>query len=109
MLFQDLPDPMKISWTWLVPATILTTLFFIWIVTEGIRVKFASSKTGAESMIGKRVEVIERVNEHGGRVFVNGEYWNAVCDKVIEKGKIAEIVSVKGLTLTIKPHSSDTS
>lgn len=102
MLFQDLPEPMRLSWAWLVPATILTTLFFIWIVTQGIRAQFISPKTGAESMVGRRVKVIERVNHEKGRAFVNGEYWNAVSEEVIKKGEEAEIIAVNGLTLTIR-------
>ncbi|HKK45307.1 MAG TPA: nodulation protein NfeD [Balneolaceae bacterium] len=102
MLFQDLPVTMRPSWVWLIPATILTTLFFIWIVTQGIRAQFISPKTGLEAMIGRRVKVIEKVQSDKGRVFVNGEYWNAVSDNAIEKGEEGEITGINGLTLTIR-------
>ncbi len=102
MLFQDLPESMELSWAWLIPATILTTLFFVWIVTEGIRAQFTSSKTGKESMIGRRAEVVEKINSQKGRVFVAGEYWNAVSDEVIEKGKDCEIVGINGLTMKVR-------
>lgn len=105
MLFQDLPESMELSWAWLVPATILTTLFFVWIVTEGIRAQFTSSKTGKESMIGKRAEVVEKINSNKGRIFVSGEYWNAVSDEPIEEGSDCEIIAIKGLTLKVKPTS----
>lgn len=105
MLFQDLPQSMELSWAWLIPATILTTLFFVWIVTEGLRAQFSTHKTGKESMIGKRAEVIEKINSQSGRVFVNGEYWNAVSDKVIEEGQACEIESIEGLTIKVKPIS----
>lgn len=105
MLFQDLPESMELSWAWLIPATILTTLFFIWIVTEGLRAQFSTHKTGKESMIGKRAEVVEKINSQNGRVFVNGEYWNAISDKVIEEGQACEIESIEGLTIKVKPIS----
>ncbi|MDZ7682866.1 MAG: nodulation protein NfeD [Fodinibius sp.] len=108
MLFQDLPESMELSWAWLIPATILTTLFFVWIVTEGIRAQFTSHKTGKESMIGKRAEVIETINDSEGRVFVSGEYWNAVSDEVIEEGEHCEIVAVDGLTIKVKTSSDAT-
>ena len=108
MLFQDLPESMELSWAWLIPATILTTLFFVWIVTEGIRAQFTSSKTGKESMIGRRAEVVEKINSQKGRVFVAGEYWNAVSDEVIEKGKDCEIVGINGLTMTVRSTSEST-
>lgn len=102
MLFQDLPESMELSWAWLIPATILTTLFFVWIVTEGIRVQFSNNITGKESMIGKKAEVIESFNDHRGRIFVNGEYWNAVSDEKLEKGETCEIVQIDGLTAKVK-------
>ncbi len=105
MLFQDLPASMELSWAWLIPATILTTLFFIWIVTEGIRAQFTTNQTGKESMIGKRAEVIEKINDREGRVFVNGEYWNAVSEQDIEEGEKCEIVSIEGLMIKVKPVS----
>lgn len=108
MLFQDLPQSMTLSWAWLIPATILTTLFFIWIVTEGLRVQFTDSHSGKESMIGKRAEAIEKITPKRGRVFVNGEYWNAVSDQEIEKGTECEIVSIDGLTIKVKPVSEST-
>lgn len=103
MLFQDLPESMDLSWAWLVPATILTTLFFVWIVTEGIRIQFSNNITGKESMIGKRAEVIESIDNRKGRIFVNGEYWNAVSDENIPRGEPCEIIQINGLTAKVKP------
>lgn len=102
MLFQDLPAPMELSWAWLIPATVLTTLFFIWIAGAGIKIQFTDSRTGKESMVGKTAEVTDRVDANGGRVFVNGEYWNAISEEVIEEGEKSEIVEIKGLTIKVK-------
>lgn len=108
MLFQDLPESMALSWAWLIPATILTTLFFVWIVTEGIRAQFTSNKTGKESMIGKRAKVVEQIDSQQGRIFVSGEYWNAISDQVVEEGENCEIVAIEGLTIKVKPVSDAT-
>lgn len=108
MLFQDLPESMGLSWAWLVPATILTTLFFIWIVTEGIRAQFTSHKTGKESMIGKHAEVVEPIDAQHGRVFVSGEYWNAISDEPLSEGEACEITAIEGLTVKVKPISKTT-
>jgi membrane-bound serine protease (ClpP class) len=102
MLFQDLPQSMELSWAWLVPATVLTTLFFVWIVTEGIRIQFSNNVTGKESMIGRKGEVVERIYGGKGRIFINGEYWNAVSDEEIEEGEICEIIEIEGLTAKVK-------
>ncbi|MDX1618015.1 MAG: NfeD family protein, partial [Balneolaceae bacterium] len=105
MLFQDLPEPMELSWAWLVPATILTTVFFVWIVSAGIKAQLTGSRTGTETMIGKRAEVVDKVNEKGGRVFISGEYWNAFANEEIKKGDMCEVEAVEGLKLKVRPAS----
>ncbi len=103
MVFQDLPAPMQLSWTWLVPATVLTALFFVWIATAGLRSQLAGPRTGVESMIGERAEVVDPVGPDGGRVFVDGEYWNAVADEEIGEGETCEIEEIDGLTMKVRP------
>lgn len=102
MLFQDLPESMELSWAWLVPATILTTLFFVWIVTEGVRVQFTKNVTGKESMIGKQAEVVDPIEGGRGRVFINGEYWTAISKDEIPEGTYCEIEEVTGLKVKVK-------
>ncbi|MFH5884796.1 nodulation protein NfeD [Halalkalibaculum sp. DA3122] len=109
MLFQDLPESMELSWAWLVPATVLTTLFFVWIVTAGLKIQFSENRTGVETMIGQHAEVVDKVNSSGGRVFISGEYWNAYSDEEIEEGALAEVEEVKGLKMKVKPVSDITS
>lgn len=103
MLFQDLPESMELSWAWLVPATIITTLFFLWIVTEGVRIHFTQTVTGKESMIGKQAEVVDPIEGGHGRVFFDGEYWTAISDEQIPKGNYCEIEEVTGLKVKVKP------
>jgi membrane-bound serine protease (ClpP class) len=43
------------------------------------------------------------IDSRGGRIFVEGEYWNAVSDTPIEKGEVVEIAAVQGLTLKVNP------
>ncbi|HLR25608.1 MAG TPA: NfeD family protein, partial [Fodinibius sp.] len=102
MLFQEFPKSMELSWAWLIPATVLTTLFFVWIVTEGIRVQFTHNITGKESMIGKEAVVIEDIDGRSGRILINGEYWNAVSDERLSEGNVCEIQEINGLTARVK-------
>ena len=59
-------------------------------------------KVGAETMVGKTVTTLTPIDSRGGRIFVEGEYWNAVSDAPIEKGEQAEIAAVQGLTVKLK-------
>ena len=103
MLFQDFPEPMALPWTWLVPATLLTAAFFFWVATYGIKAQFAAPRSGLETLIGREVEVVDRVVPSGGGVFVAGEYWRAVSDDEIEEGERCEIEEVEGLTMRVRP------
>jgi membrane-bound serine protease (ClpP class) len=59
--------------------------------------------TGAEGLIGKRVEVLEAC-EPAGRVRVHGEIWNARCAAGVRPGQTARITAVDGLTLRVEPE-----
>jgi membrane-bound serine protease (ClpP class) len=108
MLFQDMPEEMQISLYWLVPATLLTALFFAWIVSYGIKAQFGEHRAGLESLIGKDALVLETVDSTGGRVSVSGEYWNAYTleGDVINKGERCEIVDFEGLKIVVKPKKN---
>jgi len=107
MLFQDLPDEMQLSLYWLIPATLLTVLFFAWIVSYGIKAQFGEHRAGLESLIGKEARVLERIDSTGGRVEVAGEYWNAVSEELIEPGEMCEIVKFQGLKIVVKPKKKE--
>jgi membrane-bound serine protease (ClpP class) len=102
MLFDRAEPGFRLSLAWIIPATLVTAAFFILIVAAGLRAQFLPVRAGKETMLGKPVSVLERVSEKGGRVFVEGEYWNALSETAIEPGEPAEIVSIEGLTLRIR-------
>lgn len=104
MLFQDLPDEMQLSLYWLIPATLLTVVFFAWIVTYGVKSLFNPPHTGLESTVGKVVEVVDTIQpERDGRVFFDGEYWTAESDHELKEGEHCEIVEFQGLRVIVKP------
>lgn len=104
MLFQDLPEEMQLSMYWLIPATILTVVFFGWIVTYGVKSLFLPSRTGLESTVGKTAEVTDSIEpETEGKVFFDGEYWTAVSDNSLDEGEHCEIIEFSGLKVKVKP------
>jgi len=56
-------------------------------------------------MLGKTVTALARIDNLEGKVFVEGEYWNAVSEHPVEVGQAAEIVGVEGLKLKVKPKN----
>ena len=106
MLF-DRTDPLfRLSLSFIIPATLVTSAFFIFVIGKGLRAQLLPVKAGKETLIGKTVTALTPIDSRNGRIFVEGEYWNAVSDAPLEKGEEAEIAAVQGLTikLTRKPH-----
>lgn len=102
MLF-DRSDPyLRLSLVWVVPATVLTAAFFIFVVGAGLRAQRLPVQVGAEAMRGKLAEAATAVDAAVGKVFVEGEYWNAVSEEPIAAGERVEVVAVDGLTLRVR-------
>ena len=105
MLF-DRGDPLfRLSLAYIIPATIMTALFFAFVLAKGLRAQSLPIKAGKETMLGKTVAAFTPIDAAGGKVFVEGEYWNAVSDTPVEQGKPVEISAVLGLTLKVRPKA----
>jgi membrane-bound serine protease (ClpP class) len=102
MLFNRADPLFRLSLNYIIPATLITAAFFVFIIGKGLRAQLLPVKVGAQTLIGKTVTALTSIDSRGGRIFVEGEYWNAVSDTPIEKGDVAEIAAVQGLTLKIK-------
>ena len=106
MLFNHEPGPYHLPVTWVLAATLVTAAFFIFFVTKGIRAQYLPTRAGSETMIGKTVSAQSRIDAAGGRVFIEGEIWNAVSETPVDEGKPVEITGLDGLTLKVKPKNS---
>jgi len=106
MLF-DRADPLfRLSLSYIIPATLVTAAFFILVAGKGLRAQRLPVKAGAETMIGKTVTALTPIDLRGGRIFIEGEYWNAVSDPPIEQGQSVVVTAMKGLTLSVKPKAT---
>jgi len=102
MLFNRADPLFRLSLSYIIPATLVTAAFFVFVIGKGLRAQLLPIKAGAETLIGKTVTALTAIDSHGGRTFVEGEYWNAVSDTPIEKDEAVEIAAVQGLTLKVK-------
>jgi membrane-bound serine protease (ClpP class) len=103
MLFNRVPAGYHLPMTWAISSTLVTAAFFFFFIGKGIRAQFLPKRAGAETMIGQRVHVQSRIDAAGGKVFVEGEIWNAVSETAVEAGQTVEITDRQGLTLKVKP------
>jgi membrane-bound serine protease (ClpP class) len=103
MLFNRAPAGYHLPLTWVVSSTLATAAFFSFFVSKGVRAQFLPKRAGAEIMIGQQVKVQSRIDAAGGKVFIEGETWNAVSNTPVESGQTVEIIGRQGLTLSVKP------
>jgi membrane-bound serine protease (ClpP class) len=105
MLFDRNNPFFRLSLAYIIPATILTALFFVFIIGKGLRAQLLPTRTGKESLLGKTIAASSTIDSSGGKVFVEGEYWNAISDTPIKEGEAVEVSAVLGLTLKVRPKS----
>ncbi|PYL07396.1 MAG: hypothetical protein DME33_10590 [Verrucomicrobia bacterium] len=102
MLFNRADPLFRLSLNYIIPATLVTAAFFVFVIGKGLRAQRLPVKVGKETLIGKIVTALTPIDSRGGRIFVEGEYWNAVSDTPITKDEQAEIAAVQGLTVKLK-------
>jgi membrane-bound serine protease (ClpP class) len=106
LLLFDRNDPaFRLSLGLIIPATIVTTLFFVFVVGAGLRAQMLPARTGTQTMIGQVVPALTRIDATSGKVFIEGETWNAVSETAVEKDQPVEIAGIEGLTLKVKPKT----
>ncbi|MBI5204555.1 MAG: nodulation protein NfeD [Nitrospirae bacterium] len=102
MLFES-PGPfMKLSLFLVLPAVILTALFFT--VMLGLAYKAYKRKpvTGSEGLIGLKGIANTDITKEDGMVLLRGEIWSAYSDETISKGEKIIVESVTGLKVKVK-------
>jgi membrane-bound serine protease (ClpP class) len=102
MLFNQPESGFRLPLSYIISGTIVTALFFLFVVGKGWSAQRLPVRVGRETMVGKVVPAAARIDSAGGKIFVEGEWWNAVSDAPIESGQPAEVVAVEGLTLKVK-------
>jgi membrane-bound serine protease (ClpP class) len=102
LLLFDSPDPaLRVSLKVMIPALVIISLFFAGIMSLVLKAQMRKRQSGMEGMIGAQGEAVTDVHEMG-KVFVQGEYWNAWSDRAVEKGTKIRVVEVKSLKLKIE-------
>jgi membrane-bound serine protease (ClpP class) len=105
MLFNHQDPVFRLSLRYIIPGVILTAVFFLLIIGSGLRAQRLPIKVGKETMIGKTVSALTPIDLTGGKIFLEGEYWNATSDTPVEKGELVQINAVEGLTLKVQPKT----
>lgn len=84
-------------------AVVFWAASFAFGIIQGLRAQRLPAKVGIETMMGKTIKALTNIDPKGGKVLVEGEYWNAMSDTAIDQGNPVQIVAVEGLTLRVRP------
>ena len=79
-----------------------TTAFFLTIVRFVVGALTSPVVSGAESLIGKKVTVVEDFSGFGS-VVLEGNIYRAYSDTPLSANALVEVNEVKGITLYVKP------
>ncbi|MDQ2718851.1 MAG: nodulation protein NfeD [Bacteroidota bacterium] len=97
-----------LSWSVIFTVTIFSALFFLFIITMGLRAQRAKPVSGASALIGKTAVTIN-ILDLSGHVKVSGETWNAISlSKKINENEKVIVKEIKGLTLYVDPLNEST-
>ncbi|HKY59509.1 MAG TPA: nodulation protein NfeD [Gemmatimonadota bacterium] len=104
MLFDAPGSLVRVSWSVIVPAALLTAGFFAFVMGLAWRTYRSRPTTGKEALVGERGRVTARIDPVGtvGTVSVHGELWRARAEEPIEAGAEVVVAAVDGLTLTVR-------
>ena len=102
MLFNRANPAFHLPLSYVIGGTALTACFFLFVVGAGLRAQRLPVRAGRETMLGKVTSAAAHIDSSGGKVFVEGEWWNAVSETPVESGEPVEIVGIDGLTLKVK-------
>ena len=83
-------------------AVLLLAALLVFLTRRVARAHRVTPMTGAEGMVGETGEVVAAVDRAEGKVFVHGEYWNAVGPVRLPIGARIRVVRVSGEHLEVE-------
>jgi membrane-bound serine protease (ClpP class) len=102
MLFESPAPFFRISLSLVIPAAILTAVFFTATLRLAYKALRSKTSTGGEGLVGTDGKAVTEINKDDGTAAVRGELWSAFSDDIIKKGEIIEVVSLSGLKIKVK-------
>jgi len=102
MLFRSPEPALRVSRSLIATLGLVAALVVAGALALVLRTARSRVSTGAEGLIGARATVRATLNP-AGKVFVAGEWWNAVADREVPAGGEVEILAVDGMTLRVRP------
>ncbi len=101
MLFRIPGESMQLALSVFIPSIVVVSVFFAGMAALAFRSQTRKTLTGAEGLIGDTGRATTDINPEG-KVFIEGELWNAEAEEPILSGEDVRVVSVENLKLKVK-------
>ena len=103
LLLIDSPLPeLRIRLATAISVALPFAVITAFLLSLAVRARANKVLTGMEGMIGQVGVALEDINPEG-RIFVHGEYWNAISAAPIASGSRARVLAVDHLKLAVEP------
>ena len=107
LLLVESPMPeMRIRLSTALAVAIPFAAITMFLVSLVVRARENKVISGAEGMIGE-IGVALAALDPQGKVFVHGEYWDAVASAPVAAGERVEVTAIEHLKLKVRPTSGD--
>ncbi|MBZ0157463.1 MAG: nodulation protein NfeD [Alphaproteobacteria bacterium] len=102
MLFESPLPFFRLSLSIVLPAALITALFFAVTLRLAYRAAVRKPVTGEEGLIGLEGKAKSTITPEGGMAALHGEIWSAFSDETIQKDERVVVTEVRGLAVKVK-------
>lgn len=101
MLFDTNLPFLKLSLWVLAPTVVIVSTALVLTMYYAVKIHRKSPVSGVEGLIQKEGVAADDISAGQGKVFIEGEYWNAVSKEPIQKGDKVRVTEVDGMVLKV--------
>jgi membrane-bound serine protease (ClpP class) len=102
MLINSPSPEMRIHWSTAIALALPFSLITVFLLSLIVRARRNKVETGEEAMIGLTGEAVTPLAPKG-KVFVRGEYWDAVSSQAVPVGGHVRVIAIHQLKLNVEP------
>jgi membrane-bound serine protease (ClpP class) len=102
MLVSSPIPEMRIRWSTAIALALPFSAITVFLLTIAVRARRNKVETGIEGMIGQIGRALTELSP-SGKVFVHGEYWDAVAVRPVAAGANVKVTAIDHLMLTVEP------
>jgi membrane-bound serine protease (ClpP class) len=106
MLISSPMPEMRIHWSTAIALALPFSAITVFLLSLAVRARRIKVETGQEGMVGETGAAITALAPEG-KVFVHGEYWDAVSPQPVPAGARVRVTAIRQLKLSVEPISPE--